>query len=83
MSEPRSLRRYYRLPKEEIAFIRFIVEAYDGLAQVTSLPGRAEMEWVIPEELIEQAEALAVSLAKEIPLVPIPRPEDWPSTEEN
>ena len=62
----------------QIAYVRFIIEAYDGLAQVTSLPGRGEMEWLVPDELIAQAEALASALAEEAGLTPIPRPEDWP-----
>jgi hypothetical protein len=58
--------------------VRFTVEAYEGLAQVTSLPGRGEMEWRIPEGLLAAAEALSRALELEAGLVPIPRPPDWP-----
>jgi len=70
--------RYFRVPLGEIAYVRFIVESYEGLAQVTSLPGRAEMEWIVPEEMIGPAEALAEALSREVALVAIPRPPDWP-----
>ena len=72
------IRRYFRVPREEIGYLRFLVEAYEGLAQITAAPGRAEVEWIIPEELAEQADELCRVLAKEIGMVPIPRPSDWP-----
>ena len=70
---------YFRVPIEQIAYVRFIVEAYDGLAQVTSLAGRSDMEWRVPEGLLGEAHELARALATEVALVPIPRPPDWPS----
>jgi len=69
---------YYRLPLSQIAYVRFIVESYDGLAQVTSLPGRGEMEWIVPGGMVAVADALARALSDEVGLVAIPRPEDWP-----
>ncbi|MFH1132046.1 MAG: DUF4911 domain-containing protein [Pseudomonadota bacterium] len=73
-----SVRRYFRLPKTQIAYVRFITEAYDGLVQVKSLPGRGEIEWIIPESQLEQAEALIRALEKEVGLVDIEKPDDWP-----
>ncbi len=32
-----TIKQHYRVDRREIAFIRFIVEAYDGLAVVTTL----------------------------------------------
>ena len=74
---PRCERRYFRLPLDQIAYVRFIVESYEGLAQVTSLPGRAEMEWVVPTTLAPLADSLARSLMDEAGLTPIERPDDW------
>jgi hypothetical protein len=76
-SPPRCERRYFRLPLEQIAYVRFIVESYEGLAQVTSLPGRAEMEWVVPTALAPLADSLARALALEAGLTAIARPDDW------
>lgn len=69
---------YFRLPPKDIAYVRFIVESYEGLAQVTSLPGRGEMEWIVPTSLLPEAESLAAALSQEISLVRIEPPSDWP-----
>lgn len=65
---------------DQIGYVRFVVESYEGVAQVSSLPRRAEIEWIIPVSMAEPAAALADALADEITLVPIPRPDDWPGT---
>ena len=69
------IHRFYRVEKSQIAYLRFIVESYEGLAQISSLPGRAEVEWTIPWDLKTQAEQLAKELAKEIMLLPIEKDE--------
>jgi hypothetical protein len=76
----RVVRFYFRVPVEQIAYVRFVVESYEGLAQVTSLPGRTDMQWLVPIEHRSTAEALARALASEVQLVPIPCPPDWPDT---
>lgn len=70
------LRRRFRLDKEHIAYVKFVVEAYGGLAQVSSLPGRNEMEWIIPCGLADQAAELALALGEEVGLVEIVLPPD-------
>jgi hypothetical protein len=70
--------RFFRADLHHIAYIRFVVESYEGLALITSLPGRCEVEWVIPAGLVDQAEGLARALAEEVTLVSIDRPADWP-----
>jgi len=74
----RCVHRFFRIPIEQISYVRFIVESYEGLAQVTSLPGRGEIEWIIPEELEPQAQGLIDALCDEAQMVPIGRPRDWP-----
>lgn len=71
------VRRYFRVPLAEIGYVRFVIESYEGLAQMVSLPRRAEVEWIIPASLIAEAEALAESLAEETGLAPIAAPADW------
>jgi hypothetical protein len=78
MAELRCERLFFRVPMEQIAYVRFIVESYEGLALCTSLPGRCEMEWQVPRELLPEAQLLALALAREAGLVPIARPADWP-----
>ena len=74
----RVVRLYFRLPLEQIAYVRFVVESYEGLAQVTSLPGRTDMQWLVPIEQQSAAEELASALAAEVHFSRIPRPPDWP-----
>jgi hypothetical protein len=69
---------YFRLDKGQIAYVRFIVESYEGLAQVTSMPGRGEVEWLVPLGMVEIAQQLAHALSNEILLLPIQQPSDWP-----
>jgi hypothetical protein len=75
---PGCRRLYFRIDVREIAFVRFVVESYEGIAVVTSYPRRGEMEWVVPEGCLAEAVRLASALASEVGLVPIERPDDWP-----
>ena len=43
-----------------------------------TLPGRAEVRWTVPPGQEDAAEALAQALRREIGMVPIPPPDDWP-----
>ena len=70
------LRRVFRLPKEQIGYVRSVVESYEGLAQMSSLPGRCEVEWLIPRSRLEEAERLSLALAAEAGLVPIDPSDD-------
>jgi len=72
------VRRYYRVQLSELAYLRFIVESYEGLAVLTAHPGRGEVQWTVPAGLAGEADALARALGQEMTLVPIPRPVDWP-----
>jgi hypothetical protein len=71
--------RFYRVPLEQIAYVRAIVEGYDGLGVVRAPdPRRGEIEWLIGEGLEAEADALARRLAVEAGLIEIARPTDWP-----
>ena len=67
--------RYFRLPLEEVGYVRFIVEGYQGLAQVSAIPGRGEIAWLIPNERTDEAESLYRALREETGLVEIPVPD--------
>ncbi len=67
------IHRHYRLDKRHIGYVKFVVEAYEGLAQVSSSAGRGEMEWIIPRELADQADELARALSEEVGMVEIDR----------
>lgn len=74
------MQRFFRVDVKHIGYLRFIIESYEGLAQLSSLPGRCEVAWVVPRDLVPDAERLARALDVEIGLVPIPRPQDWPAS---
>ncbi len=72
--------RWFRVPLGEIAYVRAIVEGYDGLALVRAPdPRRGEIEWLVGEGLEAEADALAARLEREAGLLPIARPPDWPT----
>jgi hypothetical protein len=77
-NETSQIQRYFRVELDQLAYLRFVLEGYEGLVVLTSLPGRAEVQWTVPAALAAEAETLARELAKEITLAPIPRPLDWP-----
>ena len=72
--------RYFRVPLGEIAYVRAIVEGYDGLALVRAPDAdRGEIEWLVGEGMEAEADALARRLADEARLIEIQRPPDWPT----
>ena len=36
----KSIRRYYRIDRRQIAFLKFILEAYDGIAAISTIDSR-------------------------------------------
>jgi hypothetical protein len=72
--------RFFRVPLEQIAYIRAVVDGYDGVAVVKARdPWRGEVEWIIGEGLGDEAEAIVQRLAFEAGLIEIERPADWDS----
>ena len=70
---------FFRVPKEQIGYVRAIVEGYDGVAVVHAPdPNRGEVEWLVGEGLEDEAATLARRLGVEAGLVAIARPADWP-----
>lgn len=78
--DPACARIFFRIPLPAITHVRFVLEAHEGLAQMTSLPGRGEILWIVPQKQLADALDLAAALAVELPLVRIPPPPDWPET---
>ena len=70
-------KRYYRLQPAEIAWLRFVLESYDGLAFVRSLDGRqALVEIAYPPSRSVDAEALLASLCRESSMSEIDKPDE-------
>jgi hypothetical protein len=71
--------RFFRVPLEEIGYVRAIFEGYDGVAQLRAPdPDRGEIELVIGDGLEDEVDAIARRLHEEAGLIEIDRPEDWP-----
>jgi len=69
------VKRYYRIVPEEIAWLRFVLESYDGLAFVRSLDGRqALVEVAYHPSRSDDAEPLLHSLIAESSMQPVTTP---------
>ena len=53
------------VPREQIAYVRFILEAYEGLAIQTSPPRSTQVTWHVPQSRLEEAQKLLKALSKE------------------
>lgn len=68
-------KRYFVVPRAEIAYLRFILEGYDGLAFLRTLEARtALVEIAFAASRRADAEALLAALAAEVPLAAVPPP---------
>jgi hypothetical protein len=75
--------RFYRVPLEEIAYVRAIVDGYDGVLQVRADGAdRGEIELIAGAGLEEEADAILRRLGDETGMVEIARPADWGSPTE-
>lgn len=58
----------YRISRDAIGYLRFLLEGYEGLAQLSSVPGRAEVTLQVPTSQRGELEALLASVADELGL---------------
>lgn len=69
-------KRYFRLPRREIGYLRFILESYDGLAFVRTLdPQEALVEIAFPDSRRQDADALLCALDEELAMTETAPPE--------
>ncbi|AJF05792.1 DUF4911 domain-containing protein [Geoalkalibacter subterraneus] len=71
--------RYFSLPPQDIAYLRFILESYDGLCFMRTLDNRSgvlEVAW--PASQRADAQQLLAALQEEVALHQIPPPEIIP-----
>ncbi len=79
MPRPGMNRRYYQMAKAEIAYLRYTLESYDGLAYqrtLDSAKGLVEVLW--PVERSHDVEALLAALTKELGWQEVAPPEVVP-----
>ncbi len=63
--------RRFRCPRASIAYVRMILEAYDGLAVMSSRPGATLIEWWVAPGREAEADTLARALEQEVLLRPL------------
>lgn len=69
-------KRYFRLPRREIGYLRFILESYDGLAFVRTLdPQEALVEIAFSDSRRQDAGALLCALVEELAMIETDPPE--------
>ncbi len=65
--------RYFRVDRCDIAYFRFILEAYEGLATLSTLDARHGLVVLsIPESQADAVDALLAALGREIFLNEVP-----------
>ncbi|MDH3999275.1 MAG: DUF4911 domain-containing protein [Desulfuromonadales bacterium] len=70
---------YFRLPKREIGYLRFILESYDGLVfmrTIDSKQGLVEIAW--PPVRAADAKVLIAAMGQEAGLAEVDAPEEVP-----
>lgn len=70
--------RYFSVQPSELAYIKSILESYEGLVTMHTLDGKKGLvEILFPSTNTESAEALLTALACETELREIPQPEGY------
>jgi hypothetical protein len=65
--------KYFRLPRKDIAYFKFIIESYEGMAVVrTKDPYEAIVELMVAPGWEKDLEEVLEGLRKEISIEPLP-----------
>ena len=64
--------RYFRLRRKDIAYFKFIIESYEGVAVVrTKIPHEAVVELMVAPGWEKDVDEILDGLRKEIPIEPL------------
>ena len=73
----KTLVRHYRVDRRQIAFLRFIIEAYDGAAGLTTVdPAKGIVRLYIAPGCRSLIDSLVAHLRDQIVMVPLTSPQD-------
>jgi hypothetical protein len=68
---------YLELRPEDIAYIKFIFESYEGVGIIRTVERKkAVIVLLVVDDFLNVARSILDSLQKEVPLMEIPRPDD-------
>ena len=69
--------RYFQLNRHDMAYLKFTIEAYDGLATLTTVDGRSgTVSITSPIGFAAETDALLRAITTEIPLTELPQPDN-------
>ena len=73
---------YLEIRPEDIAYVKFIFESYEGVGIVRTVErAKAIIAVLVVDDFLEVGRAVLASLKKDVPLAEVPRPEeigdDW------
>ena len=72
LNSAQTIHKYYRIDRREIAWLRFVLEGYEGLAVLSTVNARnGEICLQVPSGFLRELEALMQSLQTEILLEPL------------
>ncbi|MBI4618951.1 MAG: DUF4911 domain-containing protein [Desulfobacterales bacterium] len=73
----KTIERYFRVQRKNIAFIKFILEAYDGMAVMRTLdPHEGVVELIIAPDFEREVTEILDNLRDEFEVQPIEPPAD-------
>ena len=73
----KTIQRYFRIQRKNIAFIKFILEAYDGMAVMRTLdPREGVVELIIAPDFEREVNEILDNLRSEFEVQPIDPPTD-------
>ena len=62
-----TIKKYYRVDRREISYLRFVLEAYEGVGILTTLdPATGSVVLIISPGCLETAEMIVADLQKEM-----------------
>jgi len=68
---------YLELRPEDIAYVKFIFESYEGVGIIRTVERKkAVIVLLVVDDFLNVARSILDSLRKEVPLMEIPRPDD-------
>jgi hypothetical protein len=74
---PETKRTYYRVDRRQIAFIKFILEAYDGLCTLTTIePHRGIIALNVPAGCEADVDLVLTDLRRQTVIEPLSRPSE-------
>ena len=73
-----TIQKYFKLDRKSIAFLKFILEAYDGIAVMRTLDSQSGIvELMIAPDFEKEADELLTHLGYEFEITPIDPPSEF------